>query len=291
VLHARAGSLHPVPAAGQRLRVYNDLQLQLGGQRWAGLRVLCSPQQRGTPEAWVRVSVGPDGAALAAAQQATQGGVLHLPVGRVPVHWLGQSRLQGAVRVELRNLPLELARRHIGSAVLAAGGYHGKVQVQREFAGCSDGTTAPDVGVVRVDVLPPADDPLLRKLPETFVVPGRREPVGIRVEGRTWGQPQRWEREAQQLKQGRQRAVVLRCALGLMVDDTPMPDAPAEQPGLPPDPFQQQQQRAGQQAQQGGGSQQQQRGRQRQQRQQRVEAAAADADVDMREAGQPWPSR
>ena len=238
----------------------------------------CSHAKRGTADSTLQLLIHSTAAALAAAHQLTTGGYVQVGTHRVPVRWSTAPRPPGAVKVLVDRAPPELARHGLTASLLYLAGYtQGSITVLEEHLGHSSITgdaalLAPCSDTVVAWVVPPAADPLLLSLPDTFVVPDSPCKLArIYVEGRTAGQPWLWQAEQEAQLSARQSAAALQQQLRLFLGGT--------QP--PPEQRQQQQRRPQDQ--------------QRQQRQQQeeandaemAEATATAEDTDMQDVEQP----
>lgn len=109
---------------------------------------------------------------------------------KIPVAFLAERQAPGTVRLMILDLPPEYAVQGITEAILSCAGYeHSSSMVVAEFAGATkvNGVVLPGIGKSDriVDyVQPPADDPLLCKLPEAYTFPKGPRTV-FAVDGRS----------------------------------------------------------------------------------------------------------
>lgn len=197
------------------------------------------------------VSVKPTPEAQAAARADVAAGRVTVGEGDsqivVPASWAPAPQPAGCVVVTLHQLPMQYATQGVGVALLAAAGQQGHVVA--EFLGGSKlmgnaRLSCPAADTVVLWVKPPADDPLLTRLPTAFDPGLSGEPlVTIQVAGRPSRCPHIWAALTQQHIRSRQS--VLDCiiaAVGTRNSVEP-PQPPPQQP--PQQPQQQQGQSQG----------------------------------------------
>lgn len=207
------GRSHPQPRKKDLLQHYHRMVtalVQQGQQigssqdlaRLAQAHQTCSPAKRATVDGTLQLLIQPTAAALAAAHQQTAGGYVQIGTHRVPVRWSAAPRPPGAIRVLVDHAPPALARKGLTASLLLLSGYkEDSFQVLEEHLGHSSVTgdaalLAPCADTVVAWVVPPADDPLLVHLPDSFEVHNCSEKVAnIYVEGRTARQPWLWPGE------------------------------------------------------------------------------------------------
>lgn len=170
---------------------------------WAALH------QHSKDLSYVDIAVQPTDAARQAARAVVAAGAVTVGGFAIPAAWARRvAPPASCIVVTLHQLPVEFVRKGCMRKLLDAA--QQEATVLYEFLGGSDlmgdaELSCPAADTVVAWVAPPADDPLLTRLPSTFAVPGRPA-VKIQVMGRPSMAPALWPELTQRSIQAREQA-------------------------------------------------------------------------------------